>query len=1203
MAISEQYPLLTARWTMADFKWSVAQEQAISACGGAVLVSAAAGSGKTAVLVERVLRRLEGARCNARACDPAELLIVTFTRAAAAQLRQKLSTKLAERARLNPENMELRRKLLLLPSAQISTIDSLCGRIVRENFSACGLPPDFRLLDDAQSRALEAETMDALLHGAYEASEPDFTALTALFSDAHGDNKLEGAILSIWGQARANPNPEEWLGALLAPYQALHATPLREGIWAQLLLREADEALDSLLLLHKEALPLFAQEAAVNAAFTAAYLSDAALLEHLRNKLADGSWDDICAAFAAVKYEARGKKAKAYEESPMWTWAGKRRDKMKESLKKLRSGLFFLDEETICADTSRLLPLARELIRLALRFDEDFTARKRERGWADFGDVQHLALRLLINPDGSETELAAALSVQFAEILVDEYQDVNRVQEALFRALSRDGANLFFVGDVKQSIYRFRQAEPAIFLERRESLAPYTDGAPGGKVILGRNYRSLPGVTACVNYIFAALMQTRAGEVDYTQDEYLIPHRTALSGVAYNAPPDVVFRLLRTEKGDRSEQQARYCAKLVEDLIASERQIEDGGTVRPVQPGDIAILMRSPKKSAALYAAALGRRGILCRTELSGGFFEANEIRLALSLLQIIDNPVQDVPLLAVLLSPLFGFSEDEAAALAPATGESLYRRIVAADGEQDSGFPELPLRCSDFLRALGEWRSLSLALPCGLFLRRLFEESGLGAVVCAMKNGTRRQANLRKLEELAAQSNSAERPGLSGLLRFLEAIRERGGDMDSAPLAESGGAVRIMSIHKAKGLEFPVCIVADIGKSFNAEDGKKAAVLSPKAGLGLKLREGDAFGVYPTLPHTAAKLERRALDRAEELRLLYVAATRAKDLLVFVGAPASSSTTPEAVLAAAAAALPIGERFPAWAVRGANSYLDWLLPVFLRHPDANTLRSAAGFAELNAQSAAFTLDAQADEIPPEEAARETAAELPAANIELTAEIRARMDWRYPASAPEGMPAKQTASSFAKSDYPDKVAQARPTFLEPDTRGAAQRGTLLHWVLERLDFAAALPDLPSALAEITPEGGLDAQSLTASEKNMLRRFFESDIVRRYLASPRKQRERQFTARIPLGELYPEHAECTEKITVIGAADCVFEENGELVIVDYKTDRAAPDELLHRYAPQLRVYAKALALCEEMPVREAVLYSLRAGSLIDIPLDK
>jgi ATP-dependent helicase/nuclease subunit A len=1173
-----------------------------------VLVSAAAGSGKTAVLVERVLRRLEDVE---NPCDPAELLIVTFTRSAAAQLRQKLSTKLAERARLHPERTDLRRKLLLLPSAQISTIDSLCGRIVRENFGApvlkdvklpdqehreksiswaYPLAPDFRLLDDAQSRALDAEAMDALLHEEYEAGEPDFLALTALFSDARGDDKLAGAILSLFNQSRANPNPESWLRSLLAPYA--EECPLCSSTWAQLLIREADEALNYLLALHREALPDFQQEPEVDGSFTAAYMSDIALLERLKCKLSNGSWDELCAAFSAVKYETRGQKPRGYEDSALFQWAEKRRDKMKETLKKLRSNLFFLEEETARADTARLLPAARTLVMLAQRFGKLLALRKAERGAADFGDVQHFALRLLVNSDGSKTELAAALSQQFVEILVDEYQDVNRVQEALFRALSREESNLFFVGDVKQSIYRFRQAEPTIFLERRKSLAPYVGGADGGKVILGRNYRSLPGVTGCVNYIFSALMQARAGEVDYTENEYLTPYREK----AVDNTPDVVFRLLRIEKGtDRSEQQARYCAKLVEDLLVSGYMINDGGVLRPVEPGDIVILMRSPKKSAALYAAALGRHGISCQTELSGGFFDSNEIRLALALLQVIDNPVQDIPLLAVLLSPLFGFREDEAAMLQHdnENGMTLYNRIVTAAKEN--------MRFAEFLQTLSEWRNLSLALPCGLFLRRLFEESGLWSIVLAMKSGARRQANLRKLEELAAQSSSAERPGLSGMLRFLEAIRERGHDMDSAPLPAGGEAVKLMSIHKSKGLEFPVCIVADIGKSFNAEDAGKAAVFSPKAGLGLKLREGDAFGIYPTLPHSAAKLERRALDRAEELRLLYVATTRAKDLLIFVGAPTSPSTTPEALLESTAASLPKSGQFPAYAVRSASSFLDWLLPVFLR---AKSTVRTPGLEAVDVREGAlreFSLDAKIDDILPEEAISTTVADFPDADAALTSEIRGRMDWAYPAIAPEGIPAKQSASSFAKGDYPERVAETHPAFIQPETRSAARRGTLLHWVLERLNFAAAVHDFSAALSAIPPEHGLDVQSLTTAEKKMLHRFTKSEVVKRYLASPHSARERQFTARIPLGELYPEHAECTEKITVIGSADCVFEENGTLVIVDYKTDHAASDKLLREYAPQLRVYAKALALCEEKPVRQALIYSLCTGELIHVPL--
>ncbi|MDR1805369.1 MAG: UvrD-helicase domain-containing protein [Clostridium sp.] len=1150
---------------MSNIVWSERQLAAINARGGAVLVSAAAGSGKTAVLVERVLRRLEDTQ---NPCDPSQLLIVTFTRAAAAQLRQKLSVRLAERARRHPELPQLRRKLLLLPSAQISTIDSLCGRLVKENFNACSLPPDFKLLDDAQSRAMEGDAMDELLQEAYAQENEGFAALSALFGDARGDDKLEGVILSIYRQAQANPNPREWLHSLLAPYE--ENCPLRDSVWGKAIVREADEAIESLLALHNEALPVLEQEEEVAASFGAAYASDIAILSGLRHELAQGAWDDICARLEGTKLVSRGRAPKGYEQTELFLWAEKRRDRVKKTIKKLKAELFFLNEKTVREDTALLLPQARELIRLAEGFEEKLKRRKIERGCADFGDVQHLALGLLIDEKGQKTPLAKALSEQFAEILVDEYQDVNRLQEALFRALSRDESNLFFVGDVKQSIYRFRQAEPGIFLERRDSLAPYDpEEKRGGRVFLAQNYRSLPGVTGFVNTVFSALMQKRAGELDYTEEEYLVPFRRA-----EGEKPDVIFRLLRTGEGDRDEQQARYCASLVEKLLSQGRRAED-----------IAILMRSPRKKAALYKAALERRGIACQTELSGGFFETNEIRLALSLLQVIDNPLQDVPLLAVLLSPLFGFCEDDAAEISLLEGDGLYSKILLA-ANQDSRYDEL-------LKFLAKWRKLSLAMPCALFVRRLFEESGLFSIVQAMKNGAGRKANLQRLAELAEQSLDAESPGLSGLLRFLDAIKERGLSLDAANT--QGGGVRLMSIHKSKGLEFPVCIIADIGRGFNTAGAKSAAICAPKGGLGLKLRQGDAFGVYPTIQHTAAKLETAELDRAEELRLLYVAATRAKEQLCLIGATDRAGSTAESLMEKAAAAMPLsGGFFPAHSVRGQGSYLGWLLA-------ALGLPHVPGYVKPPLENQAFRLDFRIDDIPPEEGAVEPELDFPPPDEAMLAEIRKCLNWQYPSTVPAGIAAKQTASSFAKGDYPENIAQRAPAFLQAEQKSAASRGTLLHWVLERLDFPAAFRDFEAALGEIAGEGGLDVKQLTGAEKQMLRDFAQSEIVGRMAASGRLERERQFTARLAVEELYPEHSGCREKITVIGAADCVFEEDGGLVVVDYKTDRASAEQLLGRYAPQLRVYALALSKCKEMPVKAVLLYSLRNREEVEVRL--
>ncbi|MCL2024077.1 MAG: UvrD-helicase domain-containing protein, partial [Oscillospiraceae bacterium] len=1014
--------------------------------------------------------------------------------------------------------------------------------------------------------ALEAEIMERVLHEAYEENREEFLKLTGLFSDTRGDDRLEQAILSIYGKARANPNPVQWLDNLLVPYGG--ERPLGESLWGRILLREAREGIDALIEVHKEGLQLFGAETEVHGSFRGAYISDIALLERLGEKIAQGNWDQARQAFGDIRFARKDSKPKGYANSSLYDFADKRRDYCKDTLRKIRDEIFLFDEKTATEDALEILPMARELIAVVKRFDALLATRKREEGRADFGDIQHLALRLLLNTDGTKTPLARAFSQQFTEILVDEYQDVNRLQEALFVVLSDDEKNLFFVGDVKQSIYRFRQAEPNIFLERRDALDK-SESKQGGKIILGKNYRSSPSITSCVNYLFARLMQPRAGEIDYNEEEFLFPQREKSENDEWSDSfsADCQLRLLRTTKDeDRDVQQARYCARYIRGLLDSGREV-DG---RPIEVGDIAVLMRSPQKRANVYAAALTALNIPSSTELGGGFFDSAEIRLAMSLLQVVDNPVQDIPLLSVLLSPIFGFSEDFVAEISRKKEGGLYKKLAAARQENSA--------VEEFLLCIENWRTLALALPTELFLARLFEESGLWSIVLAMKNGKRRRLNLQKLQEFSANSNNWGRPGLSGFLRFMDALRERGQDIEAAPLPPSGdSAVRIMSIHKSKGLEFPVCIVADIGRGFNIEDSKQAAVISPRAGLGLKLRQDDVFGLYPTLAHIAACQEVRGQDRSEELRLLYVAATRARDMLVFVGT-APHNTTAERFLTSTNAKSLAGKQSP-YSVRKASSYLEWILPHFL---DENGCQRHVD----------FPLDARIADVPLFEEQGEENLALPETDKLLAEKIRADMEWQYTQNAPEGMPAKQAASSFAKSDYPERIAESRPDFLDTQLKTAAQRGTLIHWVLERIDFSAG--DIDQALAKIVPDGNLDPKSLSGNEKKMIANFLKSDIVRRILASPNYRRERQFTARLPVNELYPEYPDCRQKITVIGAADCVFEEDDKLVIVDYKTDHAPPEELLRRYTPQMCVYAKALALCEGKEVKEVVVYSLRRG---------
>lgn len=1177
--------------------WTTDQRHAIECRKGSVLVSAAAGSGKTAVLVERVIRRLTD---KDNPCSAEDLLIVTFTRAATAQMREKIGAAILKRLSEDPTDRHLRRQYMLLPFAKICTIDSFCNDLVRENFHALGISPDYSLLDNETAVIMKNDVCEAMLEREYEEDlDGRFSELSDMMSSGSSDEDFAKLIIKMYDISTAYPFPDLWLDSLIGEYSQ---PDINKSRWGGIIKKYVCDMLDYCVSSSRDMMTAMESDPIVADAYGAAVQSDINMYAELREKI-NSDWDEALEAFKTVKYMSLGRVPKGYE-SETKNVVTTARKKLKDLLKKV-PGIMCVSSEEHADDMRLLRDPVTKLIELVKQFGREYSAEKDKMNSADFSDILHRALNLLAVSDGSggyiKTDLARELSSHYVEILVDEYQDINEAQDMIFRAISADENNLFTVGDVKQSIYRFRQAMPEIFLRRRSTTHSFESGRYPLGITLGSNFRSRVGVTSCVNYIFRQLMSTEAGELEYDDSEAL----NAAAKYPERDTPDCELHVV-TDKGNRAdtlEAQARYVAKYIERTVREGKMlVTKGGALHPASYGDFCILLRTAKNVSSVYANALSERGIPVFSPETGGFFEAAEISFILSLLRVLDNPVQDIPLAAVMLSPLFGFSAGELAdirasakeRLEAGETEPLYRSVAVSADEGDE-------KAAAFLKKIESLRRLSLTLSAGELVRRVCEETGFDAIVGAMPDGERRRLNVGLLCDYAEKYEAAGNLGLSGFIRFIDKVARTSGDLATAARpSENADIVRIMTVHQSKGLEFPICILADMQHAFNERDNTESVLISSSAGLGMKRRTEDGISVYDTASRRAAVITSERMGRSEEMRVLYVALTRAKENLVMV----TSVPNPEKGLAKVAVECGIGERANPFAVLRMNNFSDLVLTALMRHPAADELRKLSGvdvpiFLSEKDRFKLKVVVSDSESFMTESANEQKIAAKPV----FFNEVQARLDYSDPRSVLSSVPAKRAASDGSERGINrEYFASSRPAFMSSGGLTPAQRGTATHKFMQFSNYAAARADIESELARLVDGGFLSEDEGKAVNIGAAKRFFMSPLAERIFASDNVMREKKFAALFPAKFFYPELTgeAAEEKIVVQGIADCVFVEDGKLVIVDYKTDTGVDAEtLLDRYSAQLEIYREALSQALGMPVKETLLYSFFMNSTVKV----
>lgn len=1186
------------------FSLTEEQQAAVDNRGGGLLVSAAAGSGKTRVLVERLLARVE------EGTDVDRFLVITYTKAAAAELRGRIVEELSDRLALRPTDSHLRRQATLVYKAGISTVHAFCAQLLRECGHLLDIDPDFRLCDEGEAGILMLRVLNDVLDERYESMDPegDFAQLVDTMSAGRDDQRLVQIVLDIRGRVQAHPNPAAWLAEQERTFALEGVTDPVQTPWGELLLTDASGQAAYWRRRMEEARDLCERDANLLANYGDSVAQTAQALQQFEEAAGRG-WDEA-RDLLPIPFPTVGRK-KMVDDLAAVERVKAIRTACKKRLEKL--GDWFADSGAdLLADLRTVYPAMRGLFALVKDFEAAYAAEKARRGLLDFSDLEHMAVKLLVGEDGQPTELARQWSQRYDEIMVDEYQDTNEVQNAIFSALSKDGTNLFMVGDVKQSIYRFRLADPTIFLSKYRTFKPYTQAGEGEerRVILSRNFRSRPEVLEGSNYLFRAIMSVPFGEMEYSDDQALYPGAPFQPDPTYCVELDAldgdIDREEGTEKVSRDLLEARFAARRIRELLDGNFPVSDGqGGTRPVRPSDIVILLRSPNTVLRHYARALGERDILWEAEGGGDFFGSTEISVALSLLQIVDNPRQDVALISVLRSPVYGFSADRLAQIRAASPDTDFYAALAADDGTDS---------RAFLAELDDLRFGSGDESCHQLLWHIYDRTNLLGIFGAMGEGETRQGNLLALAELARQFEGAGHKGLFRFLTYLTRLRENGAKLAPPTAGRTSGGVRIMSIHKSKGLEFPVVLLCGLARRLNREDMSRPILFHPKLGVGPKGLDVGRGIEYPTLARMAVarQLEREMM--AEELRLLYVAMTRAKEKLILSVALTGGGRDLEKL--AGDSGYPVDPQV----LLGCQSVGQWVLLAALCRPDGGALRRAAG-QEVAVPTAPFGPEwdirfvdgAPLAQTPPH---RWTA---PAQTTEQETgdgeALAHRLRWTYPHQEEVAIPSKLTATQLKGRALDEEAAEEAPRSARPLSFGrprfaaeemgltAAQQGTALHQVLQYIDFekAETVEGVQAEIARLVEGQYITPQQGEAVDPAPIAAFFQSDLGQELLSSVSLRREFKFSILEPASRYYSQAGE-GEQVLFQGVVDCYYETLEGITVVDFKTDRVTKRSMAERaehYRPQLEAYSRALEEITGKKVIRRVLWFFALNQSVDL----
>lgn len=1172
--------------------WTENQKDAIASRRGDIVVSAAAGSGKTAVLVERVIQRLTDSE---RPTSADRLLIVTFTKAAANEMLERITGAVEGLLRENPTDSNLIKQQMLLPSAKICTIDSFCASLVKENFELLDFSPETVNAEEGELEIIKNDSVNEALCFMYDEGGEDFRSLSELLFKGRDDSYLAETVKKLYESSRSFPFPESWLDSLYESF--ISEASLGESVYGKIIISYVSDCLGYAVDIADYILSESAGNADYSGVFYDAVSEDRRYFSSCLDSLSRGEWDEAREKILAFAPAKRGRAPKGLKEDAFFDSLVFKRDACTKKVKALKSH-FFSSEKDFRDDMEFFAPAVKALVKTVKLYGEIYSENKKRKKLADFSDIAHGALKLLVKKtaDGYEkTEKAKEIAEAYDEILIDEYQDTNEAQDMLFTAISRN--NLFRVGDVKQSIYGFRQAMPEIFISLKERYPLYDrekDNYPA-KIVLGNNFRSRKGVTDIINFIFDALMSKSCGAVDYDEEERLVP------SAFYEDEDRLGTELHFLETGDlvlesSDENQARYIAKLIKEMIDSGFTVKGESGERKATFGDFAVLLRSAKSRSSIYADAFRSMGVPSFTEPTGSFLESSEISLAMNILRIIDNPKQDVPLLSVMLSPIFGFTPDDISRyrIESRRGD-IYSCLLLQEQKGDGAV-------TAFNEKIRYWRRISLCRCVRDLIDSVYEDTSILNIFDAVDPTGMKRSNLMLLTDYADTYEKTGSGGITGFVRFIDRLKHNKKDLTAClGQVQSTDTVKIMSVHKSKGLEFPVCILGACGGKFNRTDERDNLLVSLKHGLGIIRRDLDTFDQYDTVCHSAVKLSKGLDSLSEELRVLYVALTRAREKLIMVYGTNNLETTLKKCYDNIN---PKTEKVSPFLVSSAGGMGEWIVTALLRHRDSLALREKLGCKEhivLDCDSPLKVVvsSMEEDTLPAVGKRREAVS---GADEALLDAIREKVSFRYKYEALSGVLMKRAASevdrAFVDREY---FASSMPSFLSGDGLTGAQKGIATHSFMQFADYENASRDVKGETERLRERGIITDLQAQAINIPAVEHFFRSELAERILSSDYVMREKKFTVEVPINEVYEGTDEfADERVMIQGIADCAFVEDGKLVVVDYKTDRLeTEEEFTEKYSSQVKLYKKALSLCTDYDVKETVLYSFYLGKAITV----
>ena len=1201
---------------MAEVKWTNEQLQAIQEKDSNILVAAAAGSGKTAVLVERIIHKIIDEQM-----DIDKILVVTFTNAAASEMRERILEAIYKKLEENPENVHLQRQIILLNKASICTIHSFCLDVIHNHFYEIDLPSNFKIADTAEMDLLKQEVLDDLFEQKYTENDKDFIELLENYTNYRGDEALQELVLKIYKFIQSSPFPIKWLQEKLELLK-IEDKDISKTVWGKLIIQTVeDDIQESIMQLEaiKSKMALYPEMTK----FYQKICEDLIILKDLQNY---NSWDELYIKllnFNFSKWPVDKKVTNDLKED-----SKEIRDKVKKHIKEKTAKLLSCSQEQAVKDLKIITPILEKLANLVTEFTKNFAEKKKEKNCIDFNDIEHFALKILLDENNNPTEVAKKYKEKFEEIAIDEYQDSNLVQEAILTSISK-GNNIFMVGDVKQSIYKFRQARPELFLQKYDEYKNKEEKAQEDnlKIQLFRNFRSRQNILNITNLVFESIMSKELGDINYNENEYLnyganYPEPEEIKNYAGIAELDIIDlkedESITAFEGEEDEEEqerveddvleAKFVANKIQELLNSDYMVFDKKQgYRKIRPKDIVILLRATSNLSPIYEKELSDLELPVFSDTSGTYLDTVEIQTILSVLKIIDNPLQDIPLVVVLRSSICNFTDNDLITIRLTDRncnfyEALIKTRLICDGD-------LKNKIESFLEKLEKWKSISQYMPLDEFIWQIYLDTGYYQYVGLLPNGAMRQANLKTLFEKAKQYEKASFKGLFNFIQFIDKLKKQNGDLASAKLiGENEDVIRIMSIHKSKGLEFPVVFLCNSHKKFNMQDLNDNILLHQDIGFGPTIMDTTRKIKYSSIAKDAIKLKMKQETLSEEQRILYVALTRAKEKLYITGRSKDFTKYVQDKNKVLEMYESENIKLDAKLMKKANSYLDWIMYVYLFNQGRTiTLKGEqyklSDIITLNVSNKKDLLKALAkEEVVEQIDLKEKIEQIlknksEEENKKSEQALKELLEWKYDYIVDTTLPTKSSVTKIKQekikleemlkgieSEEVEYKKSYTPKFMQEDKKiSNAEKGTLVHLCIQRLDERKdyELKDIQNMILNLVEKEIITQNEADAIDVNLIYQYTKSQLFEELRQAKEVHKEQPFYINIPAKDVVSEAENSKKNILVQGIIDLYYiDKNDNLVLIDFKTDYIsqepnAKEKILDKYKVQLEIYKTAL----------------------------